>query len=105
LNRITTTNENRKAGIKMIRFADFVPRELEKAGFFKRSVREQLSDCLQRANSWIAENHIRILNIETVVLPNISHPGEEGSIDTELYTSGEMSSQWYQFIRVWYQQE
>ena len=89
----------------MIQFADFVPVELEKAGFFQRSIREQLSDCLQRANDWIAENHITVVTIETVVLPNIYHPGEEGSTDTELYTSGDMSSQWYQFIRVWYRQD
>jgi hypothetical protein len=54
------------------------------------------------ANSWIKEYDIKIVNVETVVLPNIWSRYEEGPTDVALGTSGEMPSHWHQFVRVWY---
>ena len=48
-------------------------------------------------------SHPDVLNVETVVLPNIWSPYEEGSADVALGTSGEMPSHWHQFIRCWYE--
>ena len=42
------------------------------------------------------------VTLETVVLPNIWHPYEEGTSDPSLRASGEMSSTWHQFLRCWY---
>jgi hypothetical protein len=42
------------------------------------------------------------VTLETVVLPNIWHPYEEGSSDPSLRASGEMSTSWHQFLRCWY---
>ena len=86
----------------MIRFIDFVPAELQKAGFLRAAVMEQFEDCLQRANAWIDQHGVEVMNIETVVLPNMHGPDEEGSIGTKLHTQGEWPVDWYQFIRIWY---
>ena len=45
---------------------------------------------------------VDVVNVETVVLPNIWSQYEEGTTDPALHTSGDMASQWNQFIRVWY---
>ena len=82
----------------MIRFEDFAPRML-KSGFFGREF-ESFEAALAGANEWIDSNSIDVVNIETVVLPQIWR--ENGTTDVDLRISGEMSSSWHQFIRVWY---
>lgn len=82
---------------------DFVPEKI-KGGVFKSSKIQNFQEVLESVNKWQLENPtIKVLNIETVVLPNIHDKEEEGSQDTELWTGGESSSQWYQLLRVWYQ--
>ena len=85
----------------MIAFADFVPEVKVKGGLFQLQVTEELTEPLGRANEWIARESIDVINVETVVLPNIHESSEEGSTDTHLYTSGN-ANYWHQFIRVWY---
>jgi hypothetical protein len=46
--------------------------------------------------------NIEVVNIETVVLPNIHDELEEGSMDTNLDTMSNSTSSWNQFVRVWY---
>ncbi|HEY1172665.1 MAG TPA: hypothetical protein VGH19_14950 [Verrucomicrobiae bacterium] len=82
-----------------IAFQDFTP-TYETKGFFSSTTYEPLQDCLQRANEWIEAENPNIINIETVVLPNLWNKGEEGSEDPSLF-SGDYSS-WHQFIRIWY---
>ena len=87
----------------MISFQDFVPEQLQKPGFLRNSIIEPLDPSITKMNAWIYENdQYEILNIETVVLPNIHNSREEGSQDTDLHTSGEYSTSWHQIIRVWY---
>ncbi|MBV6647916.1 MAG: hypothetical protein KI790_20820 [Cyclobacteriaceae bacterium] len=85
----------------MIQVKDFVP-EKKKGGLFKSGSVQHFEEVLTAANQWISENNINVVNVETVVLPNIHDSQEEGSQDTELWTGGESSSQWYQLIRVWH---
>ncbi|MFT4736313.1 MAG: hypothetical protein ACI8QD_000162 [Cyclobacteriaceae bacterium] len=80
---------------------DFVP-EKTKGGMFKSGKIDKFNDILGDMNEWIEQNSPTIVNIETLLLPNIHESDEEGSQDTELYTAGEASSNWYQIIRVWY---
>ncbi len=81
---------------------DFVPQKI-KGGMFKSGKIQTFQEVLDAANQWIIQNnHIEVLNVETVVLPNIHESDEEGSQDTELWTGGESSSNWYQLLRVWY---
>ena len=86
----------------MLQFQDFVPRMLAAPAFFRDGEYESFDAAVAAANRWIAENDIRVVNVETVVLPNIWKPYEEGSTDTSLGTSGESPSHWHQFVRVWH---
>lgn len=73
---------------------------------FKSGKVENFDEVIGKMNQWVHENrNIEVVNIETVVLPNIHDSNEEGSQDTELWTGGESSSQWYQLLRVWYRTE
>jgi hypothetical protein len=87
----------------MIAYHDFVPRVTDRGGLFKQAQFDTLRDALHEANAWIGERHLKVLNVETVVLPNMHTSWEEGSEDASLRTSGEISAMWHQFIRVWYE--
>lgn len=84
----------------MITFEDFAPGVVERRGLFRYSGFQSIEAAVQAANAWIVENDIDLIHIETVVLPNVWSPGEEGTVDAEL-PGGDMST-WYQFVRVWY---
>ncbi len=86
----------------MIWFRDFVPQIVQQPGFFQPGEYESFEEALELANQWIEASGVEIVSVETVVLPNIWSPYEEGSTDTALPPSGEMASHWHQFIRVWY---
>ena len=85
----------------MIKCKDFVP-EKKKGGLFKAGSVQHFDEVLQEVDAWLAAEKVEVINIETVVLPNIHESDEEGSQDTELWTGGESSSKWYQLVRVWY---
>jgi hypothetical protein len=87
----------------MLRYHDFVPKQTKQAAWFSPAEYQSLDAALAEANLWIKENEIRVLNVETVVLPNIWSQFEEGSSDPALGASGESPSHWHQFIRVWYE--
>ena len=82
-----------------LHYKDFFPAVL-KSGFFSTE-HEALSETVARASDWAEAEGVRIINVETVVLPNIDTV-EEAS-QTGIRTSGEMSSHWYQIVRLWYQ--
>jgi len=84
----------------MLRFRDFVPEELTKGGLFVGPKFEGLQDAVDTANAWIESSRIAVVSVETLLLPNIREPWEEGSTDISLGTSA--SSYWYQVIRIWY---
>ncbi len=87
----------------MIKTVDFTPQIIKKASLFKAARVEQWENIVEAMNNWVEKHpNISILNVETVVLPNIHDADEEGSHDTELGTGRESSSTWYQLIRLWY---
>ena len=87
----------------MIYYQDFVPKMLAPAGFISPAEYEDFEGAVEAARKWIAEQAVHVVNIETVVLPNIWSKHEDGSSDTSLGTSSEAPSHWHQFVRVWYQ--
>ena len=87
----------------MLQFRDFVPKIIAAPRLFKAGEYESFDAALAAANQWIKENDVHVVNVETVVLPNIWSRFEEGTTDVALGTSGEMPSHWHQFIRVWHQ--
>jgi len=88
----------------MLRYKDFVPRELRQPSLFRDSEHETFDDAVHAANQWLNETRVRLIQIETVVLPNIWSPWEEGSSDPSIGAGGDSVSRWHQFIRVWYQE-
>lgn len=82
-------------------YRDFLP-EVLKSGFFS-TLYESLPAAVERANRWIAESGVHVVNVETVVLPNVKDV--EDTSDAGIRTSGEMSSYWYQVVRIWYETE
>jgi len=84
----------------MLGFYDFVPQQIGKNGLLQQPEMESLADTLARANQWIEEHSVTVMNVETVVLPNIHSRIEEGSTDP-LIGAGQRN--WvHQFIRIWF---
>lgn len=80
-----------------LQFKDFVPAVV--SGNFFNSEYATVEETVQRANDWIAENKVRVINVETILRP--------ASIDDEPSDGSKVSfaaqtNDWYQFIRVWY---
>jgi hypothetical protein len=82
-----------------IAFKDFFPTVL-RSGVLSSDF-EPFSAVVNRANKWIATSGVQVLNVETLVLPNVST--EQEAQATNIRTSGEMSSYWRQILRVWYE--
>ena len=87
----------------MIGFIDFAPRMVRPGALFRLAEYEALQQAVAAANRWVRQYGVSVLNVETVVLPNIYRSGEEGSADPHLVMSGEMMSEWFQVVRVWYE--
>ena len=85
----------------MLKYRDFVPKEIEAPGFLNPGEHESFNDAVEAANQWLTENSVKLINLETVVLPNIWSRWEDGSADASLGT-GESISRWHQFLRCWY---
>ena len=85
-----------------LKFADFQAQQLVSPGFLQEGQYTRLDQVLAEIQRWIDEQHIDVINVETVVLPNIYARKEEGTADVDLKTSGEISTTWHQFFRVWY---
>lgn len=82
----------------MFHFKDFAP-QMTKKSVFKVEY-QTFEEALASANTWITENQIDVVNLETVVIPEMRR--EEGTTDGAFLTSSDMMNTWYQFIRVWY---
>lgn len=89
----------------MIKHIDFTPQITRKGKIFKSTEIESFSSIVDAMNDWINEHQPEVVNVETVVLPNIHDSDEDGSEDTMLGTGRESSSNWYQLIRLWYREK
>lgn len=87
----------------MLKYKDFVPRQLKAPGVFDLGEHESFDHAVEAANQWLMTNSIQLISLETVVLPNIWSRWEEGSSDASLGT-GEAPSRWHQFLRCWYRE-
>ena len=89
----------------MLKYRDFVPTQIEAPGLFKPGEHESFDDAVKAANDWLQTVNVKLINFETVVLPNIWVRWEEGSTDASLGTSGDSPNRWHQFLRCWYQDQ
>ncbi len=86
----------------MIAFHDFIPRRQGKRLLGILTDYENLHELVSRANLWIEQNHIDVLNVETVVVTSL--PSEtETSPNAQMGSQANVSST-YQIVRVWYRQ-
>jgi hypothetical protein len=88
----------------MLRFKDFVPRQISPPAFLKPAEYDTIDAAAEDAAVWIETAGVKLVHVETVVLPNVHSEHEEGSHDASILTSGKMYSSWHQFVRVWYEE-
>lgn len=81
-----------------LNYQDFTPMMI-KSGFFNNEY-EPLASTVARARIWLRENPVHVVNIETVVLPNLL--GVDNASGPPIRTGGDTSSTWHQVVRVWY---
>jgi hypothetical protein len=86
----------------MIAHRDFVPRVLAKARWFRPAAYETFEATLAAANAWIEAEAVRVVNVETVLLPEMHRPPEKRTSDAEFAAVGTWV-RWSQVIRVWYE--
>ena len=90
----------------MIQFKDFVPKMKAPGDLMKSADYQDFDAAVAAANIWIEKNSIKVINMETVVLPNLWSRREQGTKDASIHTheSRHTANTWNQFLRVWYQQ-
>lgn len=86
----------------MIWFRDFVPRMTAAPGWLKPAEYESFESAVEAANHWLEQDGVELVQLETVVLPNIWSTYEEGSVDSSIGTPVGQPSHWNQFLRCWY---
>ncbi len=86
----------------MLAFKDFAPRIVRPGTTFREPEWEALEAALEAANRWITEVEVDVVNVETVVLPNMWARHEEGTTDASLGSHASIGTTWHQFIRVWH---
>lgn len=88
----------------MLRYIDFVPKMIRAPGVFHPGEHEDFAACVTAANQWLAaQPGFKLVQLETVVLPNIWCRYEEGSGDAALIASVSHPNSWHQFLRCWYE--
>ena len=88
----------------MIQFKDFTIKTLENRSPLRAPEFELLEETMLRLNAWIEENEITVLNIETLLMPNIFSGGEQRTSTRGAYRElVNHDTWWYQIFRVWYQ--
>ncbi len=85
----------------MISYKDFAPKQVNRSGFLRQAEYETFDEAVEAAGAWIEQGAVTVINVETVVLPNIWGQFEEGTEDVALATA-EGYAVWHQFVRVWY---
>jgi hypothetical protein len=68
----------------MIAKADFVPRQATGPGFFREAEYESFAAALHAANEFVSSRSLKVLNVETVVLPNVWDAAEQGTTDPSI---------------------
>lgn len=82
----------------MMRFKDFAIKKKDGP-----EEQEQVDELLLRINKWVEENEHGVLNIETLLFPNLHR--NKWSTGARFFTISEQGQVTYQFqvFRVWYQ--
>lgn len=84
-----------------LQFRDFFP-ALQDTSLLFGDTYDTLEETMARVNEWLATAGVRVVSVETVVLPNVDG-AENGSRTAVIRTSGDFASRWFQVVRVWFQ--
>ena len=90
----------------MIKYKDFAIKTTKPGGWISKPEFEPLEETLLRLNSWIEENELLVMNVETILMPNVYEEGTTRTSSKGAYKSSEpagTANMWYQIFRVWYQ--
>jgi hypothetical protein len=86
----------------MIAFHDFIPRRQGRRLLGMVTDYENLHELVSRVNLWIEQQHIDVLNVETVVVTSLPKD-TEASPKVEMASPANVTST-IQIVRVWYRQ-
>lgn len=86
----------------MIAFHDFIPRRQGKRMLGMLTDYENLHELVSRVNLWIEQQHIDVLNVETVVVTSLPKD-DEASPKVEMTSQANVTSI-IQIVRVWYRE-
>jgi hypothetical protein len=86
----------------LIAFHDFIPQTQRKRLGIRTDI-ERLQEVVSRANRWIEQHQIDVLNVETILMSNLPDEASE-SPQTRMDAPGTMSFSVYQIVRVWFRQ-
>ena len=84
-----------------IRFKDFVPEDIT-SGFAITRKYETAEDVVTRANAWVSQSGVSIMNVETVVMPKVLLSSGTSGTSVAIDVGSAIMSQWVQVVRVWY---
>ena len=95
----------------MIQCKDFAPRITERGPFDGASDYESFSDVVSTVNQWIESTTIQVINVETVVLPDLIEGTSDGvyGVTTSnafypVMISQGLAINCFQCVRVWYRE-
>jgi hypothetical protein len=83
----------------VIAFQDFVPQLQRKRMLGLANEYESIREVVTRANRWIEREGVRVINVETLLLPTV--PEAEKEIPPRM-DSADVTFSSFQVVRVWY---
>ena len=88
----------------MIKYKDFIPEvtQLGLLGHVKES--DSFESLVKQANVWINSSAVEIINVETVLLPNVINRPKQIEPETGASTVGQPRVL-FQCVRVWYREK
>ena len=87
----------RHASIARLQFRDFVPAYAKARAHGEPGLCDDIASAVTAAGQWIHDEQIDVVNVETVVLPDIHRQG--GASEGQLAAGDGL---WYQLVRVWF---
>lgn len=90
----------RDASVPRIEFRDFAPAFAKSRVIGEPGLCDDFASAVEAANQWIHDQQIDVVNIETVLLPDMHARGGTG--EGQLFVSTVSGGYWYQFVRIWF---
>jgi len=86
----------------MMQFKDHPIKIIEEGGWLSDPVSENVKETLLRINQWVEENELIVLNVETLLFPELKSTSQGTGSSIFETEDGESRTAFYQVFRVWY---